>query len=74
MTQGQDDCNPESILPTVHAQVLQDGRVDGQRGDGHRQGLRQQGLHLRGVQEGEGQLPVPLQESGARGDKEVIFF
>ena len=63
MTQGQDDCNPESILPTVHAQVLQDGRVDGQRGDGHRQGLRQQGLHLRGVQEGEGQLPVTLQES-----------
>ena len=34
-------------------QVLQDGGVDGQCGDGHRQGVRQQGLHLRRVQEGE---------------------
>ena len=28
-------------------QVCQDGGVDGQRGDGHRQGVRQQGVHQR---------------------------
>ena len=37
--------------------------MDGQRGDGHPEGVRLQGLHLRRVQEGEGQLSVPLQES-----------
>ena len=48
----------------LNIQILQDGRVDGQRGDGYCQGVRQQGLHLRGVQEGEGQLPISLQELG----------
>ena len=35
-------------------QVQQDGGVDGQRGDGHPEGVCQQGLHLCRVQEGEG--------------------
>ena len=47
-------------MQTYDGQVLQDGGVDGQCGDGHSQGLRQQGLHLRRVQEREGQLPVAL--------------
>ena len=46
-------------------QVHQDGGVDGQRRDGDPEGVRQQGLHLGRVQEGEGQLPVPLQEPRA---------
>ena len=38
-------------------QIPEDGGVDGQRGDGHPEGVRLQGLHLRRVQEGERQLP-----------------
>ena len=53
------------------AQVHEDGGVDGQRGDGHPEGVRQQGLHLGGVQEGEGQLSVALQESGESRDQTV---
>ena len=55
----------------VFVKVCQDGGVDGQCGDGHSQGVRQQGLHLRRVQEGEGQLPVPVQEPGEGRDQKV---
>ena len=48
--------------------------MDGQRGDGDPEGVRQQGLHLRRVQEGEGQLPVTLQKSWESGNKKVFVF
>ena len=40
----------------VRHQVLQDGRVDGQCGDGNTEGLRLQSLHLRRVQKRKRQL------------------
>ena len=49
-------------------QIPEDGGVDGQRGDGHPEGVRLQGLHLCRVQKREGQLPVPLQELGKDRD------
>ncbi len=61
----------KSIWVILPAQVHEDGGVDGQRGDGHPEGVRQQGLHLGGVQEGEGQLPVALQESRESRDQTV---
>ena len=40
-------CVGRLIVIIMILQVYQDGGVDGQCGDGHRQGVRQQGLHLR---------------------------
>ena len=58
-SRSQDDVLAGELLlhqGGVRHQVRQDGGVDGQRGDGHPEGLRVQGLHLRRVQEREGQL------------------
>ena len=56
---SQDDVLARELLlhqGGVWHQVCKDGRVDGQRGDGHPEGLRVQGLHLSRIQEREGQL------------------
>lgn len=54
---GQDDFLAGKLLlhqGGLRHPVCQDGGVDGQRGDGHPEGVRFKGLHFRRVQEGEG--------------------
>ena len=50
--------------------------MDGQRGDGHPEGVRLQGLHLRRVQAREGQLPreETFQLTKLQGESDKILL
>ena len=59
-SRSQDDVLAGELLlhqGGVRHQVLQDGGVDGQCGDGDTEGLRLQGLHICRIQKRKGQLP-----------------